>query len=134
MAAHVAARKRGPSSAAALVCREGCRLQTQPPPLRCTCDTNRLVIFSRAILQRVRFARSSVEPSGVTALTARSDGCERARVPIASEVNHGTLHIEHEITDFASWKAAFDRFADRRREAGVTGTPCSLSHTTMPRT
>lgn len=31
-----------------------------------------------------------------------------------------TLHIEHEITDFASWKAAFDRFADRRREAGVT--------------
>lgn len=31
-----------------------------------------------------------------------------------------TLHIEHEITEFASWKAAFDRLADRRREAGVT--------------
>ena len=31
-----------------------------------------------------------------------------------------TLHIEHGITDFTSWKAAFDRFADRRREAGVT--------------
>lgn len=31
-----------------------------------------------------------------------------------------TLHIEHGITDFASWKAAFDRFADRRKEAGVT--------------
>lgn len=31
-----------------------------------------------------------------------------------------TLHIEHRITDFASWKAAFDRFADRRQEAGVT--------------
>jgi hypothetical protein len=31
-----------------------------------------------------------------------------------------TLHIEHGITDFASWKAAFDRFADRRAEAGVT--------------
>lgn len=31
-----------------------------------------------------------------------------------------TLHIEHAITDFASWKAAFDRFADRRKEAGVT--------------
>ena len=31
-----------------------------------------------------------------------------------------TLHIEHGITDFASWKTAFDRFADRRREAGVT--------------
>ena len=31
-----------------------------------------------------------------------------------------TLHIEHGITDFDSWKAAFDRFADVRREAGVT--------------
>lgn len=32
-----------------------------------------------------------------------------------------TLHIEHGITDFATWKGAFDRFAERRREAGVTG-------------
>jgi hypothetical protein len=31
-----------------------------------------------------------------------------------------TLHIEHRITDFATWKAAFDRFAPRREEAGVT--------------
>ena len=31
-----------------------------------------------------------------------------------------TLHIEHKISDFATWKAAFDRFAGRRREAGVT--------------
>ncbi len=31
-----------------------------------------------------------------------------------------TLHIEHGISDFTSWKAAFDRFADRRKEAGVT--------------
>lgn len=31
-----------------------------------------------------------------------------------------TLHIEHGITNFTTWKAAFDRFADRRREAGVT--------------
>jgi hypothetical protein len=30
-----------------------------------------------------------------------------------------TLHIEHAITDFATWKAAFDRFASRRAEAGV---------------
>lgn len=30
-----------------------------------------------------------------------------------------TLHIEHEITDFATWKAAFDRFAERRKDAGV---------------
>jgi hypothetical protein len=30
------------------------------------------------------------------------------------------LHIEHAITDYATWKAAFDRFADRRSAAGVT--------------
>lgn len=30
-----------------------------------------------------------------------------------------TLHIEHPITDFATWSAAYDRFADRRRSAGV---------------
>ena len=31
-----------------------------------------------------------------------------------------TLHIEHEITNFSTWKAAFDRFAAERSEAGVT--------------
>lgn len=30
-----------------------------------------------------------------------------------------TLHIEHPITDFTVWRAAFDRFADARRQAGV---------------
>ena len=30
-----------------------------------------------------------------------------------------TLHIEHPITDFATWRAAYDRFADHRRQAGV---------------
>jgi len=30
-----------------------------------------------------------------------------------------TLHIEHEITDYRTWKAAFDRFADARQQAGV---------------
>jgi hypothetical protein len=30
-----------------------------------------------------------------------------------------TLHIEHAITDFESWKPAFDQFADFRRQAGV---------------
>jgi len=30
-----------------------------------------------------------------------------------------TLHIEHPISDFATWKAAFDRFADMRRQSGV---------------
>ena len=30
-----------------------------------------------------------------------------------------TLHIEHEITDYPTWKAAFDRFGDARRQGGV---------------
>ena len=30
-----------------------------------------------------------------------------------------TLHIEHPITDLETWVAAFNRFADARREAGV---------------
>ncbi|MCI0689727.1 MAG: hypothetical protein L0Y54_21195 [Sporichthyaceae bacterium] len=30
-----------------------------------------------------------------------------------------TLHIEHAITDYATWKQAFDRFADMRRDSGV---------------
>jgi hypothetical protein len=30
-----------------------------------------------------------------------------------------TLHIEHPITDFRTWKAAFDRVAPVRKNAGV---------------
>jgi hypothetical protein len=30
-----------------------------------------------------------------------------------------TLRIEHPITDFATWRAAYDRFAEQRRQAGV---------------
>lgn len=30
-----------------------------------------------------------------------------------------TLHIEHAITDYGTWKAAFDRFEAMRRQAGV---------------
>ena len=30
-----------------------------------------------------------------------------------------TLHIEHPITDFATWSTAFARFAEARRSAGV---------------
>lgn len=30
------------------------------------------------------------------------------------------LHIEHPISDLGTWLAAFSRFADARREAGVT--------------
>lgn len=32
-----------------------------------------------------------------------------------------TLHIEHPITDYETWRSAFDGFAQLRREAGVTG-------------
>jgi hypothetical protein len=32
-----------------------------------------------------------------------------------------TLHIEHPITDLVTWRAAFDRFAGRRRAGGVRG-------------
>jgi hypothetical protein len=32
-----------------------------------------------------------------------------------------TLHIEHPITDFDTWKAAFDRFAEAREKSGVRG-------------
>jgi hypothetical protein len=30
-----------------------------------------------------------------------------------------TLHIEHPVTDFGTWSAAFARFADARSRAGV---------------
>lgn len=32
-----------------------------------------------------------------------------------------TLHIEHPISDLSTWQAAFDRFAERRRQGGVCG-------------
>ena len=32
-----------------------------------------------------------------------------------------TLHIEHPITDLATWSAAFGRFAEVRAEMGVRG-------------
>jgi hypothetical protein len=32
-----------------------------------------------------------------------------------------TLHIEHPITDFATWRTAFDGLAAVRRTAGVVG-------------
>lgn len=31
-----------------------------------------------------------------------------------------TLHIEHRITDLTTWRAAFNRFAEQRSQAGVT--------------
>jgi hypothetical protein len=30
-----------------------------------------------------------------------------------------TLHIQHPVTDFDTWTAAFSRFADARRNAGA---------------
>ena len=35
-------------------------------------------------------------------------------------VGVATLHIEHGVTDFSTWKVAFDRFGAKRTEAGVT--------------
>lgn len=32
-----------------------------------------------------------------------------------------TLRIEHPITDYGTWRAAFDRFADVRLKSGVRG-------------
>jgi hypothetical protein len=32
-----------------------------------------------------------------------------------------TLHIEHAISDRATWQAAFSRLAERRRQGGVCG-------------
>lgn len=32
-----------------------------------------------------------------------------------------TLHIEHPITDYGTWRAAFDAFAQARHGAGVVG-------------
>jgi hypothetical protein len=32
-----------------------------------------------------------------------------------------TLHIEHAVTDFDTWRAAFDRFAGKRGASGVVG-------------
>jgi hypothetical protein len=31
-----------------------------------------------------------------------------------------TLHIEHAIKDYATWRGAFDRFDEQRAAAGVT--------------
>jgi hypothetical protein len=38
-----------------------------------------------------------------------------------SEALVHTLHIEHPITDLATWRAAFDRFTDIRAQSGVLG-------------
>ena len=32
-----------------------------------------------------------------------------------------TLHIEHPITDYTTWRTAFDNFAEVRHHAGVIG-------------
>lgn len=42
------------------------------------------------------------------------------RRPNAHDGDMSTLNIEHAITDFTSWQAAFDRFAAARTQAGVT--------------
>jgi len=36
-----------------------------------------------------------------------------------------TLHIEHQISDYATWRAAFDAHADARHRAGVVAARVS---------
>jgi hypothetical protein len=38
------------------------------------------------------------------------------------------LHIEHPITDLDTWLTAFSRFAEARRQAGVTATHVFQPH------
>lgn len=38
-----------------------------------------------------------------------------------------TLHIEHGISDYAVWRRAFDRFAQKREQSGVTGQRVHLA-------
>ena len=52
-------------------------------------------------------------------LYKRAQWAERVPINLRSH-KLATLHIEHRITDFATWKGAFDRFAPKRQEAGVT--------------
>lgn len=40
--------------------------------------------------------------------------------PLPSVEAMASLHIEHPVTDLATWTAAFGRFAEIRRRAGVT--------------
>lgn len=39
-----------------------------------------------------------------------------------------SLHIEHAVTDLATWTEAFGRFAEIRRRAGVTGETVRRAH------
>lgn len=43
-------------------------------------------------------------------------GCDPQRSYVACMTS---LHIEHPITDYDTWRAAFDRFAEARSAAGV---------------
>jgi hypothetical protein len=44
----------------------------------------------------------------------------RANHHTTQEDTMPTLHIEHPISDFGVWSAAYDRFAEQRRASGVT--------------
>src|SRR3954452_25464527 len=55
-------------------------------------------------------------------MITRSAGRRGAPLPAlpAREATMATLHIEHPISDLEVWLSAFQRFAEARREAGVT--------------
>ena len=52
---------------------------------------------------------------------ARLPSTRRLAATLGRGQRMATLHIEHPITDFGTWKAAFDRFAQARAQSGVRG-------------
>ena len=54
-------------------------------------------------------------PSPATRESSPSPATAIKELPMA------TLHIEHPVTDFATWSEAFARFADARQQGGVRG-------------
>jgi hypothetical protein len=76
-----------------------------------------------------QYAAIKAQPdgSGARKTPGTWDG-RRSPVPLASNqtnippyqgVTVHTLHIEHAVTDFATWNTAFGTFADQRQRSGV---------------
>lgn len=74
-----------------------------PPPVRLTYR----LVGRRAFTRETAVLRAGLDRQAA-ALSAST-----------GELSVATLHIEHPISDFATWNAAFGRFAEARRQAGV---------------
>jgi hypothetical protein len=70
------------------------------------------------ILPSVSTLPADTQESGIGRLAARYLPW-RSRSTTLEETTMTTLHIEHAITDFGTWSAAFERFADIREKSGV---------------